>query len=35
MDFTLTEEQRELRSIVRKFLAARSPETQVRRLMAA
>jgi alkylation response protein AidB-like acyl-CoA dehydrogenase len=34
MDFTLTEEQRELRSIVRKFLGARSPEAEVRRLMA-
>ena len=34
MDFTLTEEQRELRSIVRKFLGARSSEPEVRRLMA-
>ena len=34
MDFTLTEEQRELRSIVRRFMGARSAEPEVRRLMA-
>jgi alkylation response protein AidB-like acyl-CoA dehydrogenase len=34
MDFTLSDEQRELRSIVRKFLADKSSEAAVRRLMA-
>jgi alkylation response protein AidB-like acyl-CoA dehydrogenase len=34
MDFTFSDEQRELRSIVRKFLAVKSSEAEVRRLMA-
>jgi alkylation response protein AidB-like acyl-CoA dehydrogenase len=34
MDFTFTDEQRELRSIVRRFLADKSSEAEVRRLMA-
>jgi alkylation response protein AidB-like acyl-CoA dehydrogenase len=34
MDFTFTDEQRELRSIVRKYLADKSAEAEVRRLMA-
>jgi len=34
MDFTFTDEQRELRSIVRRFLADKSSEADVRRLMA-
>jgi alkylation response protein AidB-like acyl-CoA dehydrogenase len=34
MDFTLSDEQRELRRTVRSFLDRRSPEAEVRRLMA-
>src|SRR3974390_3451026 len=34
MNFAFTEEQEELRRAVRRFLAEKSPETEVRRLMA-
>src|SRR5437762_9777084 len=34
MNFTLTDEQRELQATVREFLADKSPEPEVRRLMA-
>src|SRR5690349_4155472 len=34
MKFTLTDEQRELRAMVRDFLQDKSPESEVRRLMA-
>ena len=34
MNFTLSDEQRELRTTVREFLADKSPESEVRRLMA-
>ncbi|MBO0748739.1 MAG: acyl-CoA dehydrogenase family protein, partial [Acidimicrobiaceae bacterium] len=34
MDFAPSEEQEELRASLRRFLEERSPETEVRRLMA-
>ena len=34
MEFVFTPEQAELRDSVRRFLEARSPESEVRRLMA-
>ena len=33
MNFTFSDEQEELRRVVRQFLEAKSPETEVRRLM--